>query len=204
MRALLRDSLPTFTDEQKELIKGSYDYIGVNYYTSRFADGVAISNNDVYTTLDDYQHATTTEFGPDGELIGPATPGSTSIFVYPEGLRKALILLKNYDNPKVYVTENGYPDKRDTTLSVEEASIDDARIQHIQDHLAAIRDARKTGTNVQGYLMWALLDCMEMNAAYSVRFGLNYTDYDNNLTRTPKKSAGWLKDFLAASTTTST
>jgi beta-glucosidase len=53
-----------------------------------------------------------------------------------------------------------------------------------------------------GYLMWALLDCMEMGSPYQVRFGLNYTDYLNNLARTPKKSAGWLKDWLAASTST--
>ncbi|KAM5581944.1 hypothetical protein ABKV19_010924 [Rosa sericea] len=203
MKALVRDGLPEFTDEQKELVKGSYDYIGVNYYTSRFAASVAITSNDVYTTMDQYQHATITVENSAGEPIGDATPGSSSIYVYPEGLRKALILLKEYGNPKIYVTENGYPDARDDTLSVEEASTDDARIQHIKDHLAAIRDARSKGTDVQGYLMWALMDCVEMGSGYAVRFGLNYTDYLNDLVRTPKKSAAWLKDFLA-STTTST
>lgn len=37
----------------------------------------------------------------------------------------------------------GYPDARDDTLSVEEASVDDARIQHIKDHLAAVKAARE-------------------------------------------------------------
>ena len=37
----------------------------------------------------------------------------------------------------------GYPDLRDDTIPIETALVDDARIQHIQDHLAAIRDARK-------------------------------------------------------------
>ncbi len=60
MKALVRDGLPEFTDEQKELVKGSYDYIGVNYYTSRFATSVPITSNDVYTTMDQYQHATVT------------------------------------------------------------------------------------------------------------------------------------------------
>ncbi|KAK9921599.1 hypothetical protein M0R45_030103 [Rubus argutus] len=202
MRALLRDNLPEFTDEQKELVKGSYDYIGVNYYTSYYAEAIPISNNDVYTSLPQYMHANVTFVGPDGEPIGPQTPGMEYMYVYPEGLRKALVLLKNYENPKIYVTENGYPDKRDDTLSIEEASTDDDRIKHMQDHLAAIRDVMKTGTNVKGYLMWALLDCMEMGSPYHVRFGLNYTDYLNNLNRSPKKSAGWLKDWLAASTST--
>ncbi|KAK9925477.1 hypothetical protein M0R45_033801 [Rubus argutus] len=199
MRALVNDGLPTFTDEQKELVKGSYDFIGVNYYTSNFAADIPKTNNDVYTAYTDYRHATLSVTGSDGELIGPATPGSSQIYVYPEGLKKTLILLKDYNNPKIYVTENGYPDLRDDTLTVEEASIDDARIQHMQDHLAAIKEAMTAGTNVNGYLMWTLTDCVEMGSAYTVRFGLNYTDYLNDLARTPKKSAGWLKDWLAAS-----
>lgn len=28
--------LPTFTDEEKELIKGTFDYMGVNHYHSKF------------------------------------------------------------------------------------------------------------------------------------------------------------------------
>ncbi|XP_050380591.1 beta-glucosidase 24-like [Argentina anserina] len=205
MRALVGDALPEFTDEQKELVKGSYDYIGVNYYTARFATSVPITSSDVYTTMSDYQHATESVTGLDGENIGDATPGSTQIFVYPDGLRKGLILMKElYNNPKIYVTENGYPDARDDTLSVEEALIDDARIQHIKDHLAAVKAARAAGADVQSYLMWALLDCVEMGSGYAVRFGLNYTDYLNDLARTPKKSAAWLKDFLASTTTTST
>ncbi|KAL6125040.1 hypothetical protein ACLB2K_077548 [Fragaria x ananassa] len=72
MKALVRDGLPEFTDEQKELVKGSYDYIGVNYYTSRFATSVPITSNDVYTTMDQYQHATITVEGSDGEPIGDA------------------------------------------------------------------------------------------------------------------------------------
>lgn len=203
MRALLGDKLPEFTDEQKELVKGSYDYIGVNYYTSNFAEAVPISNDEVYTSYTQYRHANLTAVGPDGKTIGPSTPGSSEIYVYPEGLRKALIFLKNYENPKIYVTENGYPDLRDDTIPIKTALVDDARIQHIQDHLAAIRDARNTaGTNVMGYIMWALLDCMEVGSSYKVRFGLNYTDYLDHLNRIPKKSAGWLKDWLAASTST--
>ena len=60
MRALLRDNLPEFTDEQKELVKGSYDYIGVNYYTSYYAEAIPISNNDVYNSLPQYMHANIT------------------------------------------------------------------------------------------------------------------------------------------------
>ena len=37
MRALVRERLPHFTHTQSEMIKGSYDFIGINYYTSRYA-----------------------------------------------------------------------------------------------------------------------------------------------------------------------
>ena len=60
MRALLGDQLPEFTDEQKELVKGSYDYIGVNYYTSYFAEALPISNDEVYTSYTQYMHANVT------------------------------------------------------------------------------------------------------------------------------------------------
>lgn len=58
MRALVGDALPEFTAEQKELVKGSYNYIGVNYYTARFTISVDKTSNDVYTTMDDYRHVT--------------------------------------------------------------------------------------------------------------------------------------------------
>ncbi|KAJ0973081.1 hypothetical protein J5N97_021040 [Dioscorea zingiberensis] len=48
MTAIVRDRLPTFSKEEAEMIKGSYDFIGINYYTARYArklkekDGVPI------------------------------------------------------------------------------------------------------------------------------------------------------------------
>ncbi|XP_004305923.1 PREDICTED: beta-glucosidase 29-like [Fragaria vesca subsp. vesca] len=68
--------------------------------------------------------------------------------------------------------------------------------------LAHATAAKLYKNTYQGYLMWALMDCVEMGSGYAVRFGLNYTDYLNDLVRTPKKSAAWLKDFLASTTST--
>ena len=58
--------------------------------------------------------------------------------------------------------------------------------------------ACRLGANVNGYFMWALMDCMEMGQGYNVRFGLYYTDYLNNLNRIPKESAGWFKTWATA------
>ena len=36
MRSLVGDRLPKFTKLQSELLKGSYDFIGLNYYSSQY------------------------------------------------------------------------------------------------------------------------------------------------------------------------
>ncbi|KAK7849474.1 beta-glucosidase 29 [Quercus suber] len=132
-----------------------------------------------------------------GKPIGDRTPGSTQMYIYPQGLRDALIYMKKeYNNPKFYVTENGYPEKRNDTIPIKTALKDNARIKYIKSHLSAISEAMKKGVNVNGYFMWALMDCMEMGSGYTARFGLAYTDYLNNLNRIPKKSAKWLKSFV--------
>ena len=43
MRSLLRDRLPYFKDEEKSKLVGSYDMMGLNYYTSRFSEHIDIS-----------------------------------------------------------------------------------------------------------------------------------------------------------------
>lgn len=40
MRSLVQDRLPRFTDLEMSLIKGSYDFIGLNYYTSNYASSI--------------------------------------------------------------------------------------------------------------------------------------------------------------------
>lgn len=42
MRSIVKERLPTFTDVEKELVKGSFDFIGFNYYTTRYAKAVTV------------------------------------------------------------------------------------------------------------------------------------------------------------------
>lgn len=37
MRSLVGNRLPKFTEQESELLKGSYDFLGLNYYTSNYA-----------------------------------------------------------------------------------------------------------------------------------------------------------------------
>jgi beta-glucosidase len=54
----------------------------------------------------------------------------------------------------------------------------------------------REGVNIKGYFAWSLLDNFEWNLGYTVRFGINYVDYNNGLKRHPKLSAHWFKNFL--------
>lgn len=56
----------------------------------------------------------------------------------------------------------------------------------------------REGVKVKGYFAWSFLDVYEWDSGYTVRFGLTYIDYKNNLImkRYLKYSAYWLKMFL--------
>ncbi|KAK3142306.1 hypothetical protein QOZ80_4BG0344870 [Eleusine coracana subsp. coracana] len=52
MRRLVGNRLPQLTKEQSKLVKGAFDFIGLNYYTSYYADNLPPSNglNNSYNT----------------------------------------------------------------------------------------------------------------------------------------------------------
>jgi beta-glucosidase/6-phospho-beta-glucosidase/beta-galactosidase len=52
MRRLVGNRLPRFTKEQSKLVKGAFDFIGLNYYTTHYAESLPPSNglNSSYNT----------------------------------------------------------------------------------------------------------------------------------------------------------
>ena len=67
---------------------------------------------------------------------------------------------------------------------------DAKRIDYVERHLAALKEAMDAGVDVQGYFLWSLLDNFEWNSGYAKRFGIVHVDYDTQV-RTPKDSALW-------------
>ncbi|XP_057530401.1 beta-glucosidase 12-like isoform X2 [Amaranthus tricolor] len=199
--------LPEFTEDQKKMVKKACDFIGVNYYTARFAKQSA--------TVDAMTGKISVEYAEsivdaNGNVIGEQAQGQDDIYVNPAGLKNLLLYIKEkYDDPELYVTENGLPEKpvisgsvmdlikQGKTEELKSAFFDEKRISHVEDHLISVREAIKQGANVKGYFAWSLMDNMEVGAGYDVRFGLNFTDYYDNLKRYPKKSAKWFTNFLA-------
>ncbi|KAA8549635.1 hypothetical protein F0562_001347 [Nyssa sinensis] len=195
MRANVGSRLPKFSQEQSELLQGSFDFIGLNYYTASYATDAPKPDNDKLS----YNTDSRVELLSDrnGVPIGP-NAGSGWIYVYPQGIYKLLGYIKTkYNNPLLYVTENGISEENDATLTLSQARVDDNRKDYLEKHLLCVRDAIKEGANVKGYFMWSLMDNFEWSQGYTVRFGLIYIDYkDGVLTRYPKDSAIWFMNFL--------
>ncbi|AQK40508.1 4-hydroxy-7-methoxy-3-oxo-3,4-dihydro-2H-1,4-benzoxazin-2-yl glucoside beta-D-glucosidase 1, chloroplastic [Zea mays] len=200
MRSLARERLPFFKDEQKEKLAGSYNMLGLNYYTSRFSKNIDISPNYSPVLNTDDAYASQEVNGPDGKPIGPPM-GNPWIYMYPEGLKDLLMIMKNkYGNPPIYITENGIGDvdTKETPLPMEAALNDYKRLDYIQRHIATLKESIDLGSNVQGYFAWSLLDNFEWFAGFTERYGIVYVDRNNNCTRYMKESAKWLKEFNTA------
>ncbi|KAG5253572.1 beta-glucosidase [Salix suchowensis] len=86
--------LPKFTTEESEMLKGSYDFIGINYYTTYYAQNIDAD----YQSVGFMSDARTTWTGErNGIPIGPQA-----------GICKLLNYTKDqYRSPTIYITENG-------------------------------------------------------------------------------------------------
>ncbi|KAJ4971084.1 hypothetical protein NE237_004183 [Protea cynaroides] len=194
MQSLLGNRLPKFSKEQSEMVKGSFDFLGLNYYTGNYAAHSPYSNPVNKSYFTDFH---TNLMGErNGVPIGPKT-GSDWLHMYPRGISELLLHTKRrYNNPIIYIAENGVPEVNNSTITLEEALSDDMRIEYHRSHLIFIRKAMEEGVDVRGYFAWSLLDNFEWNAGYTVRFGINYVDYENGLERYQKQSAIWFRKFL--------
>lgn len=63
MRELVKDRLPIFTEHEKKLVKDSFDFIGINYYTSIYAKAIPIDPNATPTSYTDDQFIYATGVG---------------------------------------------------------------------------------------------------------------------------------------------
>ena len=147
-------------------LKGSSDFIGVNYYT----------------------HLLTTPFMPTTVEIDPLIrPWEVRTdFRYPmyaEGLRRSFDMVKYLDLP-IYVTENGVADDDD-----------DMRPEHVKRHLWVTSEAIRAGLDIRGFYHWSLMDNFEWAEGYKQRFGLYFVDYQTQQRRL-KESGKLYADYV--------
>ncbi|KAE9585966.1 hypothetical protein Lal_00010043 [Lupinus albus] len=193
MHSLVGKRLPKFNTLQAKLINGSFDFLGLNYYTTNYASNAPHLSNGMHNYVTDSLANLTTE--RNGIPIGPRA-ASQWLYVYPKGIEELLLYIKKkYNNPLIYITENGVDEFSDPTLSLKEALVDTFRIEYYYRHLYYLGSAIRNGVNVKGYFAWSLLDNFEWASGYTVRFGINFVDYKNGK-RYQKSSAEWFKNFL--------
>jgi len=125
-----------------------------------------------------------------------ATPTSNGWAVEPEGLYDALVrVASDYNPPPLYIHESGgaFPDHMcsDGTLN------DHDRLTYLDAHFRAAHDAVAAHVDLRGYFVWSLLDNFEWAEGYSQRFGIVHVDFATQ-ERTPKASALWYRDVVAA------
>jgi beta-glucosidase len=144
-------------DEPFPPLRGSFDYLGVNYYTRELVIGHLFGST-VYTPA-----------------AMPGRPRSDLGWeIYPEGLYRVLMAHAGRGWP-ILVTENGVADGPGT-----------ARSAFLRAHVYALDRARADGAPVIGYIHWSLIDNFEWSHGYRGRFGLFSIDFDDpTLTRRP-------------------
>lgn len=179
LRQRLGSLLPEFTTEDQRALKGSLDFLGLNYYTSAVARHAAGVTEMEYEWIPQPQRVHT-------EMHWP---------VDPEGLYHLLLWLsRRYPSMPIYITENGaaFSDEPDESGFVD----DQHRIQYLRDHFQAATDAVAAGVDLRGYFVWSLLDNLEWAHGFAKRFGLIRCDFATQK-RTIKASGRWLAQTIA-------
>ncbi|XP_049836420.1 myrosinase 1-like [Schistocerca gregaria] len=177
-----RSRLPSFTEEEKQYIKGSADFIGINTYTTTIVepgDSGGVPSFELDTGVIRYQNE--------------SWPGSSASWlkVVPWGFRKLLNWMSNeYPGYPIVVTENGYGDWGELD--------DQRRIDYYGSYLAELLKAiNEDGVNILGYMAWSIMDNLEWASGYELRFGIYRVDFNStDLARIPKASASFMGDIF--------
>jgi len=177
---------PRLGPDDMKLISAPLDFLGVNYYSREVA-----------------RHAWWMPFlgfWVDGQLSAseekvvdgmPFTASGRE--VYPQGLYDLLAWLKKeYNNPLLYITENG---AAFTDHLEGERVHDEKRRAYFQDFFAAAEHAIADGVDLRGYFIWSLTDNFEWSLGYGTRFGLVYIDYSTQK-RYIKDSGFWVQEMI--------
>ena len=184
MRKRLGARLPEFTEEQKTLMKGSADFLGLNHYSTLYASAekpevdAGIGPNGNGGMSDDQ------EVFLSADLAWERTDMQWNIL--PWGFRKLLNWIADrYPGYPIYVTENGCACREPDAVS---ALDDDQRCRFLKSYTDAMFEAVRTdGVDVRGYFCWSLMDNFEWAQGYTKRLGLIRCSPDN-LERVPKRS----------------
>jgi beta-glucosidase len=200
MVELVGDRLPRFSRLQKSRLLGSFDFLGLNHYSSKFysekreVDSIPSWGSD--------QQNIESKYSQSGQIIGPQA-ASSWLNLVPWGFYKVLMWSsRRYTRngqppPPIIVTENGCDAPGESLKQLPEVLHDSFRVDYLRQYLEQLDRAVRDGAHIRGYFAWSLLDNFEWADGFNYRFGLHYVDYTTpQRTRTPKDSAMWFSSHV--------
>ena len=116
----------------------------------------------------------------------------------PTGLRIGMRRITSRYKLPILISENGLGEFD----KLEEGNIinDDYRIDYIEKHLRACKEAITDGVDLIGYCTWSFTDLLSWLNGYQKRYGFVYVDRDEQdekeMARYKKKSFYWYKDVI--------
>lgn len=178
MKKSVGSRLPSFTEHESKLVKNSFDFIGVNYYTSIF-----VKNNPTNAAMDLKNFSNDSRVSTRYELDMDDAEAVVQHML--EDFKQI------YGNPSIYIYENGYRTPHNSSLN------DTSRIEYLNASIGGLLHASRNGSNVKGYFIWSFMDTLELMGSEQMSYGLYYVDFDDvDLRRYPRRSAQWYSEFL--------
>ncbi|WP_433183452.1 GH1 family beta-glucosidase [Actinoallomurus sp. CA-150999] len=184
-------------DGDLDLIGGSVDQLGINYYNRFFVtgqEGAAPAITSPFAQASPW---------PGSEHVGFVQVGrpvtAMGWEIDESGLAEVLTrVAEEYPSVPLYVTENGaaFDDIVADGENGEGPHVDDPdRVAYIDAHLRACHTVISAGVPLRGYFAWSLMDNFEWGWGYAKRFGLVYVDFLSQA-RIPKTSAQWYSSVI--------
>eukprot|EP00252_Welwitschia_mirabilis_P021931 TRINITY_DN577_c0_g1_i5.p1 TRINITY_DN577_c0_g1~~TRINITY_DN577_c0_g1_i5.p1 ORF type:complete len:483 (-),score=59.74 TRINITY_DN577_c0_g1_i5:335-1783(-) len=191
MQKIVGNRLPKFRESQKRDLINSFDFIGLNHYSTLYASD-SVTKRYPPLDCDDDASVAIQDVNEDEEIEAEWSMGFGSV---PLGFRNLLEYMKDhYGNPPVIITECGYASSG-ASVATSEALNDTGRVSFYSSYLEQMLQAIRNGSNAKGFLAWSLMDGFEYAFGYDVVFGLYHVNF-TDLNRQPKRSAKWFQQML--------
>jgi len=186
MKAACGDRLPSFTDEERDQLKGSSDFFGVNHYTTHYTTELSSNDDDGVS----YRKDRGTCRGRDDDWESTDMGWA----VVPRGFGRLLEYISEKYKPAggIIVTENGLAVAEKTN---DDMQADKTRISYYSRYVVSMHEAIENGADVRGYLLWSFMDNFEWTFGYDKRFGLVRVNFETQ-ERMVKPAAEWYKNVV--------
>ncbi|GBF92735.1 beta-glucosidase-like [Raphidocelis subcapitata] len=151
VKARYSANLPVFTESEKQLLKKSYDYMGLTLYTAKYAlrdpqraDGWWVSTKDA-----------------NGNLVGEQAESYWNYNV-PWAISRMLTYIdQRYGKPEIWILENGFSEKGEAQRSGDDRFKDPLRLKYFRGYIDEVCKVQQQGVRLTHYYIWSFMDNWE-------------------------------------------